>query len=185
MDYMGRQRHLLLDRHIPGWDEAFLRDFDPAATVRLYLGTGADAIMVYANSRMGLDYWPTSVGTVHPGIGGRDVFGETTRLLRGAGVAVCTYYSMIFNNQAYLDHPDWRIVPVAPDGAFGPNSRYRVCCPANQDFVTFMSDEVDELASLYEFDFLFVDMPFWGDNCVCDPCRVGTSTLRSQISSCS
>ena len=171
MDYMARQRHLLLDMHIPGWDEAFLRDFDPAAAVRFYLGTGADAVMLYANSHMGLDYWPTSVGTVHPGIGGRDVFGETTRLLRKAGVAVCAYYSMIFNNQAYLDRPEWRIVPVDPNGAFGPNSRYGVCCPANMDYVAFMVAEVEELARSYEFDSLFVDMPFWPDICVCDTCR--------------
>jgi hypothetical protein len=157
--------------HIPDWDERFLSRFDPAAYVELCASAGADAVMTYCNSHAGLCYWPTDVGPVHRNLVGRDVVGETVGLLHARGIAVCAYYSAIFNNWAYSAHPEWRLVASAPGGAFGPGTRYGQCCPANPEYLEFMLAQTEELITTYPFDAFFFDMVFWPDVCVCESCR--------------
>jgi hypothetical protein len=157
--------------HIPDWDERFLARFDPAAYVDLCASAGADAVMVYCNSHAGQCYWPTTTGQAHRNLAGRDIVGEQVELLHERGIAVCAYYSAIFNNWAYAAHPDWRLRASAPGGLFGPGTRYGQCCPANPDYLEFMLAQTAELAGAYPFDAFFFDMVFWPDVCVCESCR--------------
>jgi hypothetical protein len=161
----------LLDMHIPDWDEKFLSEFDPASYVDLCAEAGAEAVMVYTNSHAGQCYWPTATGQVHRNLGGRDIVGESVELLHQRGIAVCAYYSAVFNNWAYNAHPDWRLLASAPGGMFGPGSRYGQCCPSNPAYLEFMLAQTEELASGYPFDAFFFDMLFWPDVCVCESCR--------------
>lgn len=169
--YLECRRHVLLDMHIPDWDERFLSRFDPDEYVGLCASAGADAVMVYCNSHAGQCFWPTRTGQVHRNLGGRDLVGESVQLLHERGIAVCAYYSAIFNNWAYQAHPDWRLRASAPGGLFGPGTRYGQCCPANPDYLEFMLAQTAELASAYPFDAFFFDMVFWPDVCVCESCR--------------
>lgn len=169
--YLERRRHILLDMHIPDWDERFLAEFDPAAYVELCASAGADAVMVYCNSHAGQCYWPTTTGQVHRNVADRDIVGETVTLLHERGIAVCGYYSTIFNNWAYTEHPDWRLVASAPGGLMGQGSRYGLCCPANPDYLDFMLAQTGELVERYPFDAVFFDMAFWPDLCVCASCQ--------------
>ena len=169
--YLECQRHILLDMHIPDWDERFLAEYDPAAYVELCASAGADAVMVYCNSHAGQCLWPTATGQMHRNLRGRDVVGETVALLHERGIAVCAYYSAVFNNWAYAEYPDWRLLASAPGGMFGPGSRYGQCCPANPAYLEFMLAQTEELASGYPFDAFFFDMLFWPDLCVCESCR--------------
>jgi hypothetical protein len=169
--YLDCQRHVLLDMHIPDWDERFLSQFDPASYVDLCAAAGADAVMVYCNSHAGQCFWPTATGRVHRNLLGRDVVGESVELLHEHGIAVCAYYSTILNNWAYNAHPDWRLVPSAPGGLMGAGSRYGPCCPVNQAYLEFMLAQIEELATGYPFDAFFFDMLFWPDVCVCESCR--------------
>jgi hypothetical protein len=171
LPYLECRRHVLLDMHIPDWDERFLSEFDPAAYVELCASAGADAVMVYCNSHAGQCFWPTATGQVHRNLVGRDIVGETVELLHHRGIAACAYYSSIFNNWAYHAHPDWRLVASAPGGMFGPGTRYGQCCPANLDYLEFMLAQTGELVRGYPFDAFFFDMVFWPDVCVCESCR--------------
>jgi hypothetical protein len=157
--------------HVPDWDDRFLSRYDPAAYVDLCASAGAEAVMVYCNSHTGLSYWPTGVGPVHGNLAGRDLVGETVALLHERGIAVCAYYSAIFNNWAYTEHPEWRLVASAPGGLFGPGTRYGECCPANPEYLGFMRAQTEELVRAYPFDAFFFDMVFWPDVCVCESCR--------------
>jgi hypothetical protein len=168
--YPERCRGILLDMHIPDWDERFLRDFDPAEMARLCAAAGADAVMVYCNSHTGLCNWPARTGRMHPGLGGRDVLGEMLGELRSRGFAVAAYYSVHFNNQTYDAFPDWRIRGGGA-GVFGRWSRYGVCCSSHPDYVDFMQGQIEEIVGSYEFDALFLDMVFWAEVCRCDRCR--------------
>jgi Hypothetical glycosyl hydrolase 6 len=169
--YLECQRHVLLDMHIPDWDERFLSKFDLPAYVDLCASAGADAVMVYCNSHAGQCYWPTNSGQVHRNLRGRDLVGESVELLHERGIAVCAYYSTMINNWAYHAHPDWRVVPSAPGGLMGAGSRYGTCCPANPAYVEFMLAQTEELVTHYPFDAFFVDLLFWPDVCVCESCR--------------
>jgi hypothetical protein len=172
MDYLARQRHILLDMHVPDWDERLLGKFDPRAFVDMCLEAGADAVMVYCNSHVGLCYWPTTSGMMHRGLKGRDIVGEQVALLRERGIAVCAYYSgPLFNNWAYTRHPEWRVVPSSGGGMTGPGSRYGVLCPNRPGCVEFALRQIDELMTAYTFDAFFLDMVFWTSVCVCEDCQ--------------
>lgn len=165
-------RRMLVDMHIPDWDERFLSKYDPAAMVRLYKQAGLTSVMYYAQSHVGLCYWPTTTGKMHAGLKGRDIVGETLQLLRRNRIDACIYYSVIYNNWAYLEHPEWRLVPATkPEPGERNGGRYGRCCPNNPGYRQFALEQTEELVSRYDFDGIFFDMTFWPRVCVCEHCR--------------
>lgn len=173
-DYLKCQRQVIVDMHVPDWDPGFLANFDPLRMVDLYQKSGAQAVMLECNSHLGLGYWPCSVGEMNKLLKGRDVVGETVTELHQRGIACCAYYSCIFNNWAWTNHPDWRMVTA--DEAVGRGegtrrSRYGICCFNSEEYNDFMNQQTDELTKKYEFDAIFFDMIYWPRVCVCDNCR--------------
>ena len=164
-------RRMLVDMHIPDWDPAFLSKYDPAEMVRLYQRAGLTSIMFYVQSHVGLCYWPTTTGKMHAGLNGRDVVGETVTLLEKAGIDACAYYSVIFNNWAAIEHPEWRLVTQNPNREVGLTERYGLCCPNNPGYRQFCRDQTEDLLGRYCFDGLFFDMTFWPGVCLCEHCR--------------
>ena len=47
---------------------------------------------------------------MHPGLKGRDIFGEVVDLCHKAGMDVILYYTLIYDNWAYDQGPAWRIL---------------------------------------------------------------------------
>ena len=169
---MQRYRRMLLDIHIPDFDERFLERYDPARMAELYERAQLNAVMFYCKSHTGLCNWPTKVGKVHPAFQGRDVTRELLEELKRRNIAPCAYHSLIFDNWAWNEHPAWRIEPLdAPDefGQLGP--RYGVCCPNNSDYRAYEREQVTDLLTRYEFDAVFFDMMFWPAVCGCAHCR--------------
>ena len=168
---LPRYSRLLLDMHIPDGDAALLRFYQPREVVKAYLASGVDSVMVYCQSHVGLCYWPAVVGKPHAAMGGHDWLGESVAALREAGKEVYGYYSVIFNNTAYLDHPEWRIVPrpTMSGGAF-QGKRYGHVCPNNVEYRQFVQAQVGEILALYAFDGFFFDMTFWPGICECNAC---------------
>lgn len=169
--YRDSRRRLLLDMHIPDWDDRFLSAYEPQDYVQAVRETGADGVMLYFQSHLGLCYWPTQSGKVHRAARSRDLAGEALAGLTRAGLPVCAYYSVNFNNQAWLDHPDWRLKPSAP-ATIGqlPRERYGIVCLNNPAYRAFVDAQIDEIAA-YPVDALFFDMVWWNGVCVCDACR--------------
>lgn len=171
--YLATRRRMLLDMHIPDWDQEFLARYDPQALADHYATAGADAVMVYAKSHMGLCYWPTTVGRMHPALHGRDVLGELVDALHDRGILVCGYHSVGFDNDVAQQYPDWRVKAAAtsdgrPFPFIGP--RYGVLCLNNPDYRAYEHAQVADLLSRYRFDAYFTDMVFWGGACGCDRC---------------
>jgi hypothetical protein len=175
---MKKYRRFLLDMHIPDWDEAFLSSYEPADSVAAWAGSGVESTMLYCLSHAGLAYWPTKVGIAHAAMKGRDFVGEALKACRKHGIEAFAYYSAIFNNRAWLEHPDWRIVPSAlpAPGSF-MGARYGHVCPNNPDYRAFVLAQIDELMEGYRFDGFFFDMTFWPAICLCPSCR---ERLRSE-----
>ena len=170
--YQRGYRRMLVDMHIPDWNERFLSEYDPAEMVRLYTKAGLTSVMFYAQSHVGLCYWPTETGKLHEELTGRDIVAETVDLLAEAGMASVVYYSVVYNNWAALAHPEWRMVPCAQaGGAMFSGGRYGMCCPNNPGYRAFVQAQLSELVGGYAFDGLFIDMTFWPRICVCDHCR--------------
>ncbi len=171
--YLGTRRRMLLDMHIPDWEPEFLSRYDPQALADLYVVAGAEAVMVYAKSHMGLCNWPTAVGRMHANLRGRDVLGEIVDALHARGILVCGYHSVGFDNDVAERHPEWRVrAAEASDGRPFPfiGPRYGVLCLNNPDYRAYEAAQVTDLLSRYRFDAYFTDMVFWGGACACEIC---------------
>lgn len=169
--YRDHRRRVLIDMHIGDWDPRFLSRYDPAAVVRSVRDANADAAMIYFQSHIGLCYWPTASGVRHGCCGDHDLAGETLAALNAADIPVCAYYSIGFNNRAWIDHPDWRIEPVtAPSIGVLPRERYGIVCLNNPDYRAFVDVQIAEILD-YPVDAIFFDMVWWNGVCRCASCR--------------
>ena len=164
--------------HIEDWDSGFLSKLDPKTYVVNMKRAHVQSVMIYANSHVGYCYWPTESGKVHAGINGRDILGEILQLCKQEKMDTVVYYSLVYNNWAYEQHPAWRIRNVDGKASRDPNvrnffmkGRYGICCPNNQEYRKFTETQIAELCSVYEFDSMFFDMTFWPAICYCDACR--------------
>ncbi|MEM2144299.1 MAG: alpha-L-fucosidase, partial [Candidatus Jordarchaeaceae archaeon] len=167
-------RRNLLDMHIEDWDERFLSKFDPKKYVELLKLAHVKSTMFYANSHVGLCYWPTKTGQMHRGLKGRDILGELITLCHKEGIDVVIYYSVVYNNWAYSQHPDWRLTYLNGTGSRdrpGPAGRYGFCCPNSPGYRKFVVDQIEELCKNYDFEGVFFDMTFWPGVCYCINCK--------------
>lgn len=169
--YRETRRRLLIDMHIPDWDDLFLSRYEPRNLAESAKRVSAEGVMLYFQSHVGLCYYPTRVGVRHRAAARRDLAGEACEALTEAGIAVCAYYSVNFNNRAWLDHPDWRLQPAAP-ATVGllPRERYGIVCLNNTDYRAFVDAQIDEIAA-YPVDAFFFDMVWWNGICTCGACR--------------
>jgi hypothetical protein len=166
-------RRNLVDMHIEAWDESFLSRLDPDVYVEMLKTANVQSAMVYANSHIGYCYWPTKNGEMHPGLRGRDVFGDITSLCHTQGMDVIAYYTLIFNNWAYDHDPSWRILYEVgmPSREIPPLGRYGVVCPNNSGYRAFVEAQVEEILNAYPLEGIFFDMTFWPGVCYCAACR--------------
>jgi len=172
--YKKSYRRNLVDMHIEDWNEQFLSQYDPKNYVEMLKLANVKSAMIYANSHVGYCYWTTKSGHMHNGIRGRDVLGEIIDLCHKEGIDVILYYSLIFNNWAYEQHPEWRIVDLNGKPSRerpGRAGRYGVCCPNSPGYRRFVSDQIEELCQNYNFEGIFFDMTFWPAVCYCSNCK--------------
>jgi hypothetical protein len=170
--YQRGYRRMLIDMHIADWEKRLLGAYDPAHVADLYVQAHLTSVMFYCQSHVGLCYYPTRTGNMHAGLCGRDVVGEMLSLLHDRGLACCAYYSVVYNNWAFLEHPEWRMIPAGDisDGSFAGH-RYGHCCPNNPGYREFALAQTEEILSAYAFDGFFFDMTFWPAICLCEHCR--------------
>jgi hypothetical protein len=158
---------LLVDMHITDHHPDFMRRFDTGAFLGTILPTGIDACMVYACCHNGNCTYPTRVGHMHEGLGGRDLFGGVVSGLRAAGVHPIAYYTVVYHNESALRHPAWR---VCLPGGQQHTGRYWLCCPNQPGYRDFCRAQLDEIVA-YDIEGVFLDMTFWPGVCVCPACR--------------
>ncbi len=174
----GNYRRNLMDMHIDDWNEEFLSKIDCDEYVEALVDAGVQAAMVKAKPHTGLCYYKTSIGRMHKGLKGKDFLAEMIEKCHANGIAVITYYSQIFDNWAYDNHPDWRC--ICADGTeyrdfrnmeFFRNGRYGIVCPNNLDYREYVKQNLQELNRNYSFEGMFLDMTFWPDVCYCKSCQ--------------
>jgi hypothetical protein len=161
-------RRLLVDTHVPDWDDTLLASFNAEDYVSTIAAAGFQSVMQYANSHAGLCLWPTKIGQVHRNMKGRDYFGEVMEQCKRRGLHRVAYYSLVYDDWAYQKHADWRMMPADyleterhfRTGTVCINSPYKdhaVAC-------------IRELVAAYDFQAIFFDMTFWPMVCYCPHC---------------
>ena len=181
MWYEGNYRRIFLDMHIADDDDRYLSNVDPVKLVGMLRDAGAQMIVVKCRTHTGLAHYPTKIGRQHRGLNGRDYVGEMIGECHKYGIAAKAYFSQIFDNYAYEHHPDWRMVTGKGFNSremerYGATSmarsgRYGVLCPNNEEYHAYVHDCLTEIASNYQFETIFLDMPFWPEVCYCASCR--------------
>ncbi len=174
----GNYRRNLLDMHIDDWNDTFLSKIDAKEYVDALVEAGFQSAMVKAKPHTGLCYYKPSMGRMHRGLKGYDYFGDMVRLCHEKGITVVAYYTQIFDNWAYDNHPDWRCVTeegkqfreyrALPNFKSG---RYGIVCPNNPDYRAYVKENLTHLNRNYAFEGMFLDMTFWPDVCYCQHCR--------------
>ena len=168
------RRHLV-DMHVPDWDPTLMARFDPEEYVACVVRSGAQSLMHYANSHVGLNLWRTRLGRTHRAMGERDWFGEVVAACQRRGIEVVAYFSVIFDNWAFQQHPEWRIVD-AKGAALGLRRRYGHVCP-NSPYREYALACIQEIAAVYSVAGFFFDMTFWPTVCYCAHC---TARFRTE-----
>lgn len=184
MWYKKDIRRHLCDMHINDWDPSFLSQLSPYDYVENLKVAKIQNAMLYYQSHVGLCYFPTKSGKMHSGfIGKEDTMRRIGELCHENGISVTGYYSLIYNNWAHDNHPEWRMVDETGvsqyekgevlDAEFAHNDlfRYGLCCPNNPGYRDFVSAQIKEIADYFEFDGMFFDMLFWPHMCYCDSCK--------------
>lgn len=175
--YANSYRRNLVDMHIDDWNDTFLAKFDATRYVTLLKQANVQTAMIYANSSVGLCYWPTKTGRMHRNLNGRDILGEILSLCRSEEITTVVYYSAIFNNWAYDEYPAWRTVDLDGGHSRDPGkrplltNRYGLCCPNSDPHKEFIKAQLTELVEGYEFAGMYLDMSFWPVVCYCTNCR--------------
>lgn len=158
---------LLIDNHITDQKPEFMRSFNPADYAEMVRLSGVESAMVYACDHNGNCYYPTRIGHMHSGLDGRDIFGETIRLLHKDGIVPVAYYTVIYHNRSALEHPAWRMRNI---NGVESSGRYHFCCPNNSGYQAFARQQIEEVIA-YPVKGLFIDMTFWPLVCTCNACR--------------
>ena len=169
-------RRLLVDTHVPDWDDRLLASFDAADYVSTIAGAGFQSLMQYANSHVGLCLWRTDIGQRHRNMKDRDYFGEVMEQCKRHGLHRVAYYSLVFDDWAYQKHPDWRIVSADDSDAKRHDRAGAVCI--NSPYPDHALACIKELVAHYDFESIFFDMTFWPTICYCSHCM--TRYLKEQ-----
>lgn len=174
----GNYRRNLMDMHIDDWNPEFLTKINVKEYVEALKDAGVQAAMVKGKPHTGLCYYPTKIGRMHRGLKGYDFFGDMVKTCHENGIAVIAYFTQIFDNWAYEEHPSWRLVTAEGKnfreyrhGGDFKSGRYGIVCPNNPEYREYVKACLTEMNTLYDFEGMFLDMTFFPEVCYCDSCR--------------
>jgi hypothetical protein len=116
---------------------------------------GAESLMFYTQDHWGSAFYPSDSAVRHPNLK-FDLFGTECGLARKAGISVTAYYSLQFNNQCAIAHPDWawRTEDGAEQRFYG---RWHILC-LDSPYRLYVLRMMEEIFSRYEVDELFLDI---------------------------
>ena len=102
-----RARIYWYDQYALNEQETAFAKYDPERIVGELLFTGADIVALYAANQFGIAYYPSRILPQHPGLRGRDYFGELCSRLQARGVKVIAYINWLNST-----HAEWNLVPL-------------------------------------------------------------------------
>jgi len=174
--------------HIPGIGSRF----DKAQFQAALKAGNLDSITVFAKCHHGLCYYPTEIGTVHPGLD-FDLTGAMVEAAHEIGVRAPIYITGAWSDLDARQHPQW--ITVKPDGTLrrtgararaqllGTNQPMGDCswdnlCLNDGPYCQHIYALTEEVCRRYEkVDGLFYDICGVGEACVCEACVEGMKAM--------
>ncbi|MBR6767094.1 MAG: beta-galactosidase trimerization domain-containing protein [Clostridia bacterium] len=168
--------------HIPGIGSKF----DKAQFQAALKEGNLNSITVFAKCHHGVCYYPTRVGTVHPGLEeGFDLTGAMVDACHEIGVAAPIYITVGWSVQDAAEHPEWRscqqdgtpqltnVDPNASPDDLRPECSWENMCPCG-DYAEHIYRTTEEICDRYpHIDGLFYDIVYLRDACWCPNCIKG------------
>jgi hypothetical protein len=114
---------------------------------------GTETVLLYAQDHWGHALYTSDVGVRHPNLKG-DFFGTEVEAARKLGMSVIGYYSLQFNTQIVMKHPDWGWVNEKGEPE---RWRWNVTC-LDTPYRQYVLGMIDEMFARYELDELFLDI---------------------------
>jgi len=171
--YKNLYRRNLVDMHINDTDKLYLSKFSAEEYFSYLKEAHIQSPMIYLQSHTGLCNFKTSVSKQHAYFNKNpDEIKKLILLCHEDNMKVVGYYSLIFNNQAIYDHPEWEMVNADGTTWRDHGQRYGLVCPNNKSYREFLVKQIKELKETYpNIDALFFDMPYWEVTCHCSSCQ--------------
>lgn len=155
--------------HIPSIGE----DFEAGEFIDTLRDGHVNSVTVFAKCHHGYSYYPTKIGTVHPHLN-RDLLGEMVAACHDAGIRICAYTTVTWDELAWQTHPEWR--QVSPSGSVtGPSNTplkpgWKNLC-MNTSYGDYVIAQIEEIIQLYDVAEIFIDITrYIGPPCVCSVC---------------
>ena len=144
-----------------------------------------DSMTVFAKCHHGYTYYPSRVGTMHPGLS-FNLLREQIDAIHDAGARAPIYITVGWSKKDADEHPEWHSVdfdtrttscqnkPISDDlDEAIPDCSWVNLCPSGSylDHLKKITDEV--CREFHPVDGIFFDIVFAGSSCVCEACQAG------------
>lgn len=123
------------------------------AATRAAKDAGAESMMFYSQDHWGYAYYFSDAAVRHPHLD-RDIFGTEVSLAQKLNMSVVCYYSLQFNNQCVLSHPDWGWVD---ENGKQQRMRWYITC-LDSPYRQYVLNMMDEIFARYDVAELFLDI---------------------------
>lgn len=171
--YENIYRRNLIDMHINDDRKIYLSRFSAENYFKYLKEANIKSPMIYLHSHAGLCNFPSKVAKTHAFFEKHpDEIKKLISLCQKDGMKVVGYYSLIFNNWAVDQNPDWEMIDKDGKTWRDHGQRYGLACPNNHDYRDFLKKQIKEVAEEYpNLDGIFFDMPYWEVLCHCPSCQ--------------
>lgn len=179
--YPKRQIHLDFHTspHIPGIGSNFSKEQFQKALIEGHVSS----ITVFAKCHHGLCYFPTKVGTPHPGLA-IDLLGSIIEAAHEIGVRVPIYITAGWSDYDSHAHPEWISRNAKGEmqlTGYDRNAQktdkkpfcswQNMCLNDGNTYTQHIYELTEEICQRYDVDGLFYDICFIDNVCYCDDCR--------------
>ena len=158
------------DFHLPE-DVAVGEGFDALSYVRRLKKCLVDEIVFFAKCHYGYAYYPTRIGTVHPGLK-NDMLGAMSKACLAEGMRLVAYYSVFLDSAAVRKNHDWTIHSQNTDVDAGFSSKNFLPICVNSPYLDelFIPQTIEVLKN-YNVQEMFYDTMTGFHPCYCKRCR--------------
>ncbi len=159
--------------------------FDKKKFTETIKNSNVELMTVFAKCHHGYTYYPSKVGTMHPGLK-FNLLKEEIEAIHEAGAKAPIYIPVGWSKKDADDHPEWcqvnfhtkkiaymGTVPTGnPDAPFGDCSWCELC--PNGEYLDYLEAITREICENFDTsDGIFYDICTRGEACVCESCREG------------
>lgn len=167
-------RQIHMDFHTSPFIPSVGDKFDAREFACILKEAKVDSINLFAKCHHGMYYYPTRIGTMHPGLK-FDLLGAQMEACRKEGIRTCIYTCVVWNEDWADRHPEW--LQVNMEGLHGcvkPFSsdyyKWRNLCLNNSEYKAHLKEEFKETYDLYKPSGYWIDI-IVQKKCICNTCR--------------